>query len=204
MSVGPSPFSARLGCSAATVPRELRCAALFVATMHRLHPGLLLLLCVLTACTVAPWRGQDPPWSAATVAGAEDARVVRRDGAQEQFAHPEIVDTERGPILRGLVDGSERCVLLAAVAGLETRRTEALRVIANVAIAAVVVTGILVLSACSHGHGGGGRSISGLDLVPPPTLDFSSPHEEPPPREAMLPSDHAATSGGFDHRGRRM
>lgn len=198
----PSPYSARLGNGAATAPRDLRCAALFVATMHRLHPGLLL-LCVLTACTVAPWRGQDPPWSAATVAGAEDARVVRRDGAEEQFAHPEIVDTERGPILRGLVDGSERCVLLADVAGLETRRTEALRVIANVAIAAVVVTGILVLSACSHGHSGGGCSISGLDLVPPPTLDFSGPREEPPPREPMLPSEHAATSSGPDHRGRR-
>lgn len=158
---------------------------------HRLTVLRLLLLSLsLTACTIAPWREQSPPWGATSVAGADDVRVVTRDGDEVVLSAPEVAASGDVALLRGKVDGVERCVLLADIAQLETRHTEILPVIANVAIAAVVVAGVVVLCACSGGHGGGGCSLSGLEFGSGPSKCDGERERRRERRDPILQSEH--------------
>jgi hypothetical protein len=158
--------------------------ALWRPAMRRWLALLLLVmgLATLPGCTVAPWREQPPPWSEATLAGADDVRVLMRDGNEYELSAPRIEASAAGARLVGAIDGAEYGVLLEDVTRLETRHTEVLPLIADVAIAAVVVAGVVVLACAGGGGGGGGGcSLSGLNFS---SCDEPKPKCVPP---AMVP-----------------
>jgi len=116
---------------------------------------VLLLLSLLAACEVAPWREQPPPWTAATVADVEDARVLLGDGSELVLSGPRLEGEGGEALLLGEGEDGPCRVPLRDVCRLETRRTEVLPVIANAVIVTAVVAGVVVLCACGGGHGGG-------------------------------------------------
>src|SRR5262245_12510882 len=149
-----------------------------VAPAMRRWLALLLIvmgLATLPGCTVAPWRDQPPPWSEASVAGADDVRLLLRDGSELVLAAPRIERAADGPVLVGAVDGVEQGIPLADVSRLETRHTELLPLIANVAIATVVVVGVVALC-CAGGGGSGGCSLSGLNFGSCDDAPACAPH----------------------------
>jgi hypothetical protein len=99
----------------------------------------------VAGCIVDPWREAEPPWSAASVDGAADARVRLRDGTLVILGDPRIEPGAGGGSIVGRVGRSERTVPLDHVLQLETRRTELLPAVANGAAMAVVVAVAIVL-----------------------------------------------------------
>lgn len=157
------------------------------------HVLFALVLFLLSACEAAPWRDQPPPWGEASVAGAADAQAVRKDGEVVVLGRPRIEQRHGAQWLVGDVDGSERCLLLDDLQALATRRVEALRVVANVAIAIVVVGVVVVAATCSHGHGGCGNPLSGLSFgVEAPRRECDG-KEARPTRKPLLRSEHPAS-----------
>ena len=138
----------------------------------------------LPGCTVAPWREQPPPWTQGSVADADDVRLVLLDGRELVLTTPRIERGADGPVLIGALDGVEQGILLADVSRLETRHTELLPLIANVAIAAVVVAGVVALI-CVGGGGSGGCSLSGLNFGSCDDPPACAPHAPTRPPAAV-------------------
>jgi hypothetical protein len=99
---------------------------------------LLVTLVLFAACAVNPWRDQQPPWTAETVVGADDARATLASGEVLLVAEPRI----RGAELVGQQERGERSVLLSEVSRLETRRVQAVPLIANTAGTVLLTVGI--------------------------------------------------------------
>lgn len=128
---------------------------------------LFVLVACVPSCTAAPWREAQPPFGPACLDGAEDVRVRFADGNRVVMASAHWVPEIAPPVLEGLVAGDVWRVPLSEVVGLETRRTEPLRVVANTVVAVVVVAGVVALAVCTRscpdlgGLGFGSSSRSG-------------------------------------------
>lgn len=134
--------------------------------------AVLAVAVVVSSCSTAPWRLVPPPYTAASFDGAEDARLRFADGIELVMAAPRVANGSETPVLEGTVAGDMWRVPLAEVVGLETRRTEPLRVVANALIATAVVAGVVAICVCT----GANPPLDGLS--------FTGPKEEPPEDEA--------------------
>jgi hypothetical protein len=127
---------------------------------------LVLVLVLASSCTTAPWREQPGPWTPAVLEGAEDARVTFADGIVLVMESPHWLAGSEPPVLEGRVAGDLWRVPFAEVTGLETRRTEAVRVVANAVLAVAVVAAVVAVCVCT----GSTPCLDGLS--------FSGPRED--------------------------
>src|SRR5882672_8841000 len=115
----------------------------------------MLIAFAIASCQQAAWRVQPPPWSAASVAEAEYARVQERDGGEIVLRTPAIGANASGAFLSGqLVDEHKSGehmvnVPLADVTRLETRGPDSMSVSLIVVCCVIVVLGVLSASGVS-------------------------------------------------------
>lgn len=102
--------------------------------------GLLLLFAATSCVQTRPWRQQTPPWTAAMIENASEARFDLPDGTHTHLRKVRAERVGQVVFIAGKFKAADGKSLtderyeLATLTDLEIRKTEATRVIANVGI----------------------------------------------------------------------